>query len=97
MEVTAKIDLELNTNSYNLETVNVIDSIEETEGGEEHPYSMVIYFVKPGDTLWKIAKKYKSTVEDIARINNIENPDKINVGMQLFIPKCSNCRTQVVV
>ena len=97
MEVTAKIDLELNTNSYNLETVNVIYNIEETVGGEEHPYSMVIYFVKPGDTLWKIAKKYKSTVEDIARINNIENPDKINVGMQLFIPKCSNCRTQVVV
>lgn len=96
MEVTAKIDLELDTNSYNLETVNVIDNIEETEGEEEHPYSMVIYFVKPGDTLWKIAKKYKSTVDDIARINNIENPDKINVGMQLFIPKCSNCRTQVM-
>lgn len=94
-EITAKIDLELNTNSYNLETVNVIDDIEETEDGEEHPYSMVIYFVKPGDTLWKIAKKYKSTVNDIARINELENPDKINVGMQLFIPKCSTCRTEI--
>ncbi len=95
MEVTAKIDLEININSYNLEKVNVIDNIEETEGEEEHPYSMVIYFVKPGDTLWKIAKKYKSTVDDIARINNIENPDKIDVGMQLFIPKCSICGTAV--
>ncbi|MDE5830347.1 MAG: LysM peptidoglycan-binding domain-containing protein, partial [Clostridia bacterium] len=52
-------------------------------------YSMVIYFVKPGDTIWKIAKKYKSTISDIARINNIENPDRITPGMQLFIPKCS--------
>ncbi len=93
MDVSAKIDLALDTNSYNLETVNVIDNIEETEETDEHSYSMVIYFVKPGDTLWKIAKKYRSTIEDIARINNIENPDRIEVGKQLFIPKCSICGT----
>ena len=39
--------------------------------GDDDIYSMVIYFVKPGDTLWKIAKRYRSTVEDIARVNNI--------------------------
>lgn len=93
--VSVKVDLELCTNSYNLETINVIDGIEELEDTDDNPYSMVIYFVKPGDTLWKIAKKYRSTIEDIARINNIENPDKINVGMQLFIPKCSSSRTQI--
>lgn len=89
MDVTVKIDLQANTNSYNIETIGVIDNIEEVEGGEDNPYSMVIYFVKPDDTLWKIAKKYKSTVEDIARINNIENVDRITPGKQLFIPKCS--------
>ncbi len=93
MDINAKVDLELRTNSYNLETVNVIDNIEEREEDEEHSYSMVIYFVKPGDTLWKIAKKYRSTIDDIVRINDIENPDKIREGMQLFIPKCSICRT----
>ena len=50
---------------------------------------MVIYFVKPEDTLWKIAKKYKSTIADIAKVNDIEDIDKIMTGMQLFIPKCS--------
>lgn len=79
MEVAVKVDLGVNTNSYNLKTVNVIDDIEEMEEDEVNPYSMVIYFVKPGDTLWKIAKRYRSTVEDIARVNNIENSDKINV------------------
>lgn len=92
MDVLARIDLEVSTSSYNLETINVIDNIEEQEGCEDNPYSMVIYFVKKGDTLWNIAKKFKSTVADIARINNIENPNKISVGMQLFIPKCSICR-----
>lgn len=93
-DVTVKIDLEANTNSYNVENIGVIDNIEEVEGEDENPYSMVIYFVKPGDTLWKIAKKYRSTVADIARVNNIENPDRLSVGMQLFIPKCSVCRTE---
>lgn len=92
MEVAVKVDLGVNTNSYNLENVNVIDEIEELADECENPYSMVIYFVKPGDTLWKIAKRYRSTVEDIARVNDIEDLNKIMPGMQLFIPRCSACK-----
>ncbi len=93
MDIEVKTDLEVSINSYNLETVSVIDNIQELEENNENPYSMVIYFVKPGDTLWRIAKKYKSTIKDIVRVNNIENPDNLVVGTQLFIPKCSVCRT----
>lgn len=49
--------------------------------------SMVIYVVKPGDTLWKLAKRFNSTVEDIAMINNIENPDLIYPGQKFIIFK----------
>ena len=87
--------MEVFTNSYKLENINIIDTIEEKEDDVVNPYSMIIYFVKPGDTLWKIAKKFRSTVDDIARINNIEDPNRISVGMQLFIPKCSICRNTV--
>ena len=48
---------------------------------------MIIYFVKPGDTLGKIAKRFRSTVDDIARVNGIEDVNKILVGQQLYIPK----------
>jgi len=48
---------------------------------------MVIYFVKPGDTLWKIAKRFRSTIDDIARVNGIEDIDKLEIGKQLFIPR----------
>ena len=48
---------------------------------------MTIYFVKPGDSLWKIAKKYKSTVEEIMKVNDIEDKNKIYPAQQLFIPK----------
>lgn len=86
-DVSVKIDLEACINSYNIAETYVIGDVKETEDGDENPYSMVIYFVKPGDSLWKIAKKYRSTVEDIARINGIDNQDRINIGTQLFIPK----------
>ncbi|MGN1318099.1 MAG: SPOCS domain-containing protein [Lachnospirales bacterium] len=49
--------------------------------------SMVIYVVKPGDTLWKLAKRFNSTVEDIAELNNIENPDLIYPGQRFIILK----------
>ena len=48
---------------------------------------MFMYFVKPGDSIWKIAKKFKVCMNDIISINNIENPDKINVGDRLYIMK----------
>ena len=37
--------------------------------------------------LSEIAKKFKSTMEEIATVNNIEDVDKLNIGDQLYIPK----------
>ena len=78
-DVSVKIDLNAKANAYNVVDTYVTCNIEETDEGEENPYSMVIYFVKQGDSLWKIAKKYRSTIDDIVRINGIENPDNIRI------------------
>lgn len=45
----------------------------------------VTYIVKPGDTLSKIASKYKTTYQAIASKNGITNPNKIYVGQVLKI------------
>ncbi len=47
--------------------------------------SFVIYVVGYGDTLWGIAKKYCVSVEDICRINNLNQDDNI-FGYKLLIP-----------
>ena len=65
----------------------VIDKLDVSDINDENIYSIVVYFVKPGDTLWNIAKKFKSTIKAILSINGIEDENKINIGQQLFIPK----------
>lgn len=49
--------------------------------------SIVVYTVKKGDTLWKLAKSFNTTVEEIVEINNIENPDLIYPGERFVIVK----------
>lgn len=45
----------------------------------------IVYTVKAGDTLSGIAKKYNTTYQELARKNNIPNPDKIYVGQKIVI------------
>lgn len=47
---------------------------------------MVIkHIVQKGDTLSQIAKKYKSSVGQIACLNNITNPDKLELGQTIRV------------
>lgn len=43
--------------------------------------------VKPGETLWQLARINKVTAQQIAEWNNIQDPDKVASGMRLYIPK----------
>ena len=88
--IDTNISLEFNISISRTERLNIINEITIEDTRDNNLYSMVIYFVKPGDTLWKIAKNFKSTIEDIARVNNIEDTDKIYPGQQLYIPKFVN-------
>ena len=85
--VDIKIDLIFKVSMSNNANINIIDNIEINENNIINKYSMVVYFVKPGDSLWKIAKKFGSTVNAIAETNGIEQVDNIVVGQQLFIPR----------
>lgn len=85
--VILDVELEVNTGVQNYDSINFTQNIELMEPQDFDNYSMVIYFVKPGDTLWKIAKLFRSRVEDIARVNGIEDKNKIHIGQQLYIPK----------
>lgn len=85
--IDGKIDLEFTIDISNTISISIINEINIDENRDREIYSMIIYFVKPQDTLWKIAKRFKSTIKDIVRVNQIEDENKIYPGQQLFIPK----------
>lgn len=89
------IGLGINLDVSKNDRLDVIKDINMEEKQNCDMYSMTIYFVKPGDTLWKIAKMFKSTIEDIAGVNEIEDVNKINVGDQLYIPKGVKTRSVI--
>ena len=54
---------------------------------EPAPSGPIRYTIQPGDTLTAIAGKYGVSVNAIIAANNISNPNLIQVGQQLIIPK----------
>lgn len=86
-DINCNIDVQTDTSMYRSANINMIDRIEEKGDREEQDYSIVIYIVKKGDTLWNIAKEFGSTVDSIARANGIEDRNKIYPGQKLYIPK----------
>lgn len=68
-------------------SVNILtDVCQKAEENAKKLPSMVVYFVREGDSLWSIAKKYRTKVEKIKNANNLDT-DKIEVGRRLLIPK----------
>lgn len=60
-----------------MKKITVIDNITISEFEDGDDYKMFMYLVKPGDSIWKIAKHFKVCINDLIRINNLENPDKL--------------------
>lgn len=53
------------------------------------------YVIKPGDTLYNIAKRYNTNVDEIKRINNL-NTNMLKIGETILIPGTSNYQTYVI-
>jgi peptidoglycan L-alanyl-D-glutamate endopeptidase CwlK len=50
---------------------------------------LVTYIVRPGDNLFRIALRYRTTINAIARRNGIKNTRVIRVGQRLRILTCA--------
>ncbi|EPZ53266.1 lysM domain protein [[Clostridium] sordellii ATCC 9714] len=46
-----------------------------------------MYIAREGDKLWNIAKKYNTTIDDIAEINEIKADEQLTAGQCLIIEK----------
>jgi len=64
--------------------VDVIAAEPEPEPEPEH--EIKIYIVQKGDTLWKISRRFDTTVEAIMQLNPGIDPNNLQIGQQLRIP-----------
>jgi murein DD-endopeptidase MepM/ murein hydrolase activator NlpD len=51
------------------------------------------YEVKPGDTLAAIALNYKTSISEIVKANNLNNPHQLKISQRLSIPVAENVTT----
>jgi N-acetylmuramoyl-L-alanine amidase len=58
------------------------------ESGPTPPSGNIVYIVKSGDTLWSIANRFNTTVDNIKSLNNLTN-NSLSIGQQLFVPRIS--------
>ncbi len=45
------------------------------------------YTIKPGETLAQIAQRYGLTVQQLAALNGISNPNHVQAGQEIRVPK----------
>jgi len=54
---------------------------------QDYPQNGFVHKVEKGETISSIAKKYDSQIKWIINANQIEDPKKVYVGKELFIPQ----------
>ena len=77
------VDRDVYTNEIFLEEISQLPTVDNINNFINT--ETINYTVKSGDTLWKIANDYGTTVNEIASINNISNPNLIYPGQTLKI------------
>jgi LysM repeat protein len=74
------------------ETTETVDTTSAAPGATSPPAAtpasngLETYEVQSGDTLGAIASAYGLTIEEILAVNELENPDVLDVGDVIFIP-----------
>ncbi len=72
---------------------NEVDLISDIRVDEDAPLKkqnqpgIVIYFADEDETLWDIAKRYNTTIDEIAEVNGIDADSTLEKRQQLIIPK----------
>ena len=88
-EVECKVAILLDAMVFGVNNEKIITSIIERAYDMKKIHAMpgiVGYVVQPGDTLWKIAKQFYTTVESIKEINELTD-DRLKPGDRLVIMK----------
>ena len=49
--------------------------------------SLDVYVVQNGDTLWELARRFDTTINELCKLNKISKDSILRIGMELEVPK----------
>ena len=78
-------DLILQYNNLSTNNISVGNVLKINDVLDKEPMECIVYTVKKGDSLYSIANKYNTTVNEIKRYNNLDN-NLLNIGDRIVIP-----------
>lgn len=81
--ISGNVDRDIYTKEIFLDEVSELPKVENNSG--KINTEITNYTVQSGNTLWQIAREYGTTVQELASINNISNPNLIYPGQVLKI------------
>ncbi len=69
--------------------ITMISEIQETDEliDKKNRPSIIIYIIQKDDTLWDIAKRYNTTIEEIISANDVLSPNTLMPGEKIIIEK----------
>ncbi len=79
-----------NTTIHNILTFNYLPDPNVLRVGQvliipQSPPEAIIYTVRPGDTVYLIARRFGTSIQNIVMFNYLTNPDLIYPGQQLVV------------
>lgn len=72
-------------NNLKSDVITIGQSLRIVNDSDKEPLECIVYTVKKGDTLYNIAKKYNTSVDEIKRYNNLQT-NLLNIGDRIVIP-----------
>lgn len=83
--ISIRYSVEYSAVNYKQTDIKVLTSVDNKGDYEKDTPTLIVYFAKPGENLWDIAKKFRSSSDLIKKENNI-NEDVIGNSRVLLIP-----------
>lgn len=85
--ISLAIEPQITASIYENKTVKLLSNIYEDETAAERPMSssIVLYFADRGETLWDIARRYNSSIDEIKALNNVSE-DVLVAPCKFIIP-----------
>lgn len=84
IEYSAVLDIGIRV--IEIRQISVVTDCELVTPQERDPAVITFYVVQSGDSLWSIARRYRITVDSLAKANQVEDREGLKPGSKLLIP-----------